>query len=178
MKPFSFLLSVTTCATTCAIFFAVFFAACSNNDAALREAALKSLDSVQQARAEEVHVNTDDAPPVIPSNKIEPRGAITQIKFTNDGKFKFGKIKEGDKVTHDFEFTNAGSEPLIVTNCKASCGCTVPEWSQEPVAPGKSGKIHVVFDSAHKAGTQVKTITVTANTEPSRSVIALVGEVL
>jgi uncharacterized cupredoxin-like copper-binding protein len=171
MFHFSFqnLLVATISLTLCA--------ACSNNDAALREAALKSLDSVAQARATEVHT-PDDAQPIIPTNKIEPRGATTEMKFANDGKYKFGKIKDGDKVTHDFEFTNAGKEPLVVTNCKASCGCTVPEWSQSPVLPGKTGKIHVVFDSKGKAGTQVKTITVTANTEPSRSVIALVGEVL
>lgn len=151
------------------------FVSCSNPDAALREAALKSLDSIQAARATEVH--GEEPPPVMPTNHIEPKGETTQIKFANDGKFKFGKIKEGEKVTHDFVFTNTGIAPLVVTNCKASCGCTVPEWSQEPIAAGKSGKIHVVFDSEHKAGTQVKSITVTANTEPSRTVIALVGEV-
>ena len=150
--------------------------ACSNPDAALREAALKSLDSLQAARSTEVH--GEEPPPIIPTNHIEPKGETTQIKFKNDGKFKFGKIKEGEKVTHDFEFTNTGSKPLLITNCKASCGCTVPEWSKEPISAGKTGKIHVVFDSEHKAGTQVKSITVTANTEPSRTVIALVGEVL
>jgi hypothetical protein len=151
-------------------------AACSNPDAALREAALKSLDSIQIARATEVH--GEEPPPVIPTNHIEPKGETTQIKFKNEGKFKFGTIDEGTKVTHDFEFTNMGTAPLVITNCKASCGCTVPEWSQEPITAGKSGKIHVVFDSEHKVGTQVKSITVTANTEPSRTVIALVGEVV
>jgi hypothetical protein len=163
--------------------FSIFFlpilllTACSNPDAALREAALKSLDSIQIARATEVHDNEEPLP-VIPTNHIEPRGETTQIKFKNEGKFKFGTIDEGTKVTHDFEFTNTGTAPLVITNCKASCGCTVPEWSQEPIAAGKSGKIHVVFDSEHKVGTQVKSITVTANTEPSRTVIALVGEVV
>ena len=152
------------------------FCACNNSDEAVREAALKSLDSMAAERA--TAVSAPEPETVIPSTHIEPKGATTVMDFLGKEKFKFGKINEGEKVVHDFEFKNTGNEPLLITNCKASCGCTVPEWSKDPVLPGKSGKIHVVFDSEHKPGTQVKTVTVTANTEPSRSVIALVGEVV
>jgi Protein of unknown function (DUF1573) len=153
-----------------------FCLACGNNDEALREAALKSLDSVAAERAMEVTAPLPES--TVPTDHIEPKGPSTKIDFLGKDKFKFGKINEGDKVTHDFEFKNTGIEPLLITNCKASCGCTVPEWSKEPVAPGGSGKIHVVFNSEHKPGTQVKTVTVTANTEPTRSIIAVVGEVI
>ena len=90
----------------------------------------------------------------------------------------FGKAKAGDKVTYEFAFTNTGKSPLIITNATASCGCTVPEWPKEPVMPGKGGKIKVTFDSAGKSGLQDKQITVTANTNPARNMVHLIGEVL
>ena len=99
------------------------------------------------------------------------------MKFEFDS-HDFGKVKDGDKVTYDFKFTNTGQSPLIITNATASCGCTVPEWPKEPVQPGQGGKIKVTFDSANKAGLQDKQITVTANTSPAQNVVHLVGEVL
>lgn len=90
----------------------------------------------------------------------------------------FGKVKSGDKVTYEFNFTNTGQSPLIISNATASCGCTVPEWPKTPVQPGQDGKIKVTFDSANKEGLQDKQITVTANTSPAQNVVHLVGEVL
>lgn len=90
----------------------------------------------------------------------------------------FGKVKAGDKVTYEFNFTNTGQSPLIISTATASCGCTVPEWPKAPVQPGQGGKIKVTFDSANKEGLQDKQITVTANTSPAQNVVHLVGEVL
>src|SRR5690242_19613412 len=67
----------------------------------------------------------------------ESGAAITFKKNSYD----FGKIKQGDKVTHEFAFTNNGTEPLIISNATATCGCTVPEYPKAPVAPGESGII-------------------------------------
>ena len=99
------------------------------------------------------------------------------MKFEFDS-HDFGKIKEGDKVTYDFKFTNTGKSPLIITNAVASCGCTVPEWPKEPLQPGSNGIIKVTFNSAGKSGLQDKQITVTANTNPAQNVVHLIGEVL
>jgi hypothetical protein len=77
----------------------------------------------------------------------------------------FGTIKQGDKVEHTYKFTNAGTADLIVSNAKASCGCTVPDWTKDPVKPGESGEVHVVFDSTGKSGDVQKTVTLTLNTE-------------
>ena len=99
------------------------------------------------------------------------------MKFEFDS-HDFGKIKEGDKVTYGFKFTNTGKSPLIVTNAVASCGCTVPEWPKEPLQPGANGIIKVTFNSAGKSGLQDKQITVTANTTPAQNVVHLIGEVL
>jgi plastocyanin len=99
------------------------------------------------------------------------------MKFEFDS-HDFGKVKAGDKVTYEFNFTNTGQSPLIITNATATCGCTVPEWPKAPVQPGNSGKIKVTFNSANKEGLQDKQITVTANTSPAQNVVHLVGEVL
>lgn len=99
------------------------------------------------------------------------------MKFAEES-HDFGKAKAGDKVTYEFAFTNAGKSPLIITDAHASCGCTTPEWPKEPVMPGQGGKIKVTFDSAGKSGLQDKQITVTANTNPARNIVHLIGEVI
>ncbi len=79
--------------------------------------------------------------------------------------YNFGSIKEGDIVEHTFNFTNTGNSPLIISDAKASCGCTVPSFSSDEIASGDTGSISVKFDSSNKTGSQNKTITITANTE-------------
>ena len=88
------------------------------------------------------------------------------------------KAQAGEKITYEFKFNNTGKSPLIISDAKASCGCTVPEWPKEPVMPGQGGKIKVTFDSAGKSGLQDKQITVTANTNPAQNIVHLIGEVL
>lgn len=92
--------------------------------------------------------------------------------------YDFGKIKEGDKVTYDFKFKNAGTDPLIITNASTSCGCTVPDWPHEPIAPGASAIIKVVFDSAGKTGMQNKQVLITSNSTIPTTELFLKGEVL
>ncbi len=99
------------------------------------------------------------------------------MKFEFDS-HDFGKATAGEKITYEFKFNNTGKSPLIISDAKASCGCTVPEWPKEPVMPGQGGKIKVTFDSAGKSGLQDKQITVTANTNPAQNVVHLIGEVL
>ena len=79
----------------------------------------------------------------------------------------FGSITEGEIAEHVFTFTNTGDAPLVIQNTSASCGCTTPSYSREPVAPGETGEVQVKFNSQNRPGVQNKTITITANTEPS-----------
>ncbi len=103
-------------------------------------------------------------------------GKITTIKF-DEMSYAWGKIKEGEKMTHNFKFTNTGNNDLIISDARGSCGCTVPEWPKEPIKAGKSAEIKVIFDSKGKVGEQSKTVTVTANTEPTNTVIMIKGTV-
>lgn len=90
----------------------------------------------------------------------------------------FGKVTDGDIVRHTFTFTNTGDNPLVIQRAKASCGCTVPQWTKEPVAPGEKGEINVEFNSKGKVGMQTKTITVTANFDGGiNKVLRIKGEV-
>ncbi len=102
---------------------------------------------------------------------------ITSIEFENE-LYEFGKITQGEKVEHSFTFKNTGEYPLIIGTARGSCGCTVPQWPTEPIAPGEKGKIDVVFDSNGKEGFKHVTVTINANTEPNVSVVALKGEIL
>jgi hypothetical protein len=91
----------------------------------------------------------------------------------------FGKINEADgPATFQFNFTNTGSEPLIISDVKASCGCTKPKWSKEPVVPGGKGFITVSFNPSGRPGHFDKIITVTSNTEPPTQQLKISGEVI
>ncbi len=93
--------------------------------------------------------------------------------------FDFGdKIMEGEVVTHIFKFKNYGSAPLIISKAETSCGCTVSEFSNEPVGPGGEGKIKVTFDSNGRPGSFQKSILVTANTIPNEIKLIIIGDVI
>ena len=81
----------------------------------------------------------------------------------------FGEIKSGESVSYTFKFANTGKNPLVISNAKGSCGCTVPKWPKEPIPPGGEGEIQVTFNSKGKSGNQHKSITLTANTDPSNT---------
>ncbi len=85
----------------------------------------------------------------------------------------FGTINEGDVVEHTFTFTNTGKSPLVIVSAKGSCGCTVPSYSKEPIAPGGSGEMLVKFNSNGKPNLQNKTVTITANTEKGKETIKI-----
>ncbi len=90
----------------------------------------------------------------------------------------FGSFKESDGVqTTSFAFTNKGDVPLVLTNVRASCGCTTPTWTREPVAPGATGKIEVSYDPKNRPGSFAKTVTVNSNAENATIVLNISGQV-
>lgn len=114
-----------------------------------------------------------------------PNTAEENVKSTLGPQFSFetelhdfGQLIDGEKVSYSFKFTNSGDQPLIISNAKGSCGCTVPNWPKDPIQPGDSGTIDVTFNSSGRTGKQNKAITLTANTNPSRKVINITSEVI
>lgn len=104
-------------------------------------------------------------------------GDKPEIKFEEEV-FDFGPITQGEKVSHAFTFKNTGNKNLIISGASGSCGCTVPEWPKEPIKPGTSGKIDVVFNSEGKSGIMDKTVTIITNCEPATRVIRIKTEVV
>ena len=102
---------------------------------------------------------------------------LPEIKFEEE-EFDFGKITQGEKVSHAFQFKNVGKSNLIISGASGSCGCTVPEYPKEPIAPGGKGRINVVFSSEGKSGAQEKTVTVVTNCEPATRIIRIKTEII
>lgn len=87
----------------------------------------------------------------------------TQIQWI-DSVYNFGTIEEGAKIQVQFKFKNTGTKPLVLTEVKAGCGCTTPDYTKEPVAPGKEGWVNGVFNSQNQSGEVHKYIMVKTNT--------------
>jgi len=85
------------------------------------------------------------------------------MDFGADTVFDFGPLKEGQIEVHDFNFTNTGQSPLMIQKATGSCGCTMPDYPQEPVPPGGHGIIRVTFNSANKMGKQLKSVVIYSN---------------
>ena len=114
--------------------------------------------------------------PLTSDGKID-ESKLPKFEFASES-YDFGKIKQGEKVSYSFKFKNTGTTPLIITSASASCGCTVPTYPEDPIAPGAEGIVEVVFDSNGKMGMQTKTVTLVANTIPNTKVLYLRGEIL
>lgn len=95
-----------------------------------------------------------------------------------DTVYNFGQVKEGELVEYSYRFKNIGDKPLIVSSARASCGCTVPEKPEKPIAPGEMGVIKVKFDSKGRPGQAQKSITVLSNADPGFPPLILEGDVI
>jgi hypothetical protein len=93
-----------------------------------------------------------------------------KIEFSKET-HDYGEVAYGGNGTCTFEFKNTGNAPLIISNARGSCGCTVPEWPKDPIAPGKSGVITVKYDTK-RTGAINKSVTITSNAvnEPTKIV--------
>jgi Protein of unknown function (DUF1573) len=109
-----------------------------------------------------------------------PTGPTTTVEYETMV-HDFGEVMEGVHVKYEFKFKNTGSEPLVISDAKGSCGCTVPDWPREPIAPGASAVIKIDFDSKGKGNDdgskQTKRVTVSANTNPAQTYLTITGVV-
>ena len=117
-------------------------------------------------------VKNGDGPTVVVGDTIKKTLTATKIQFI-DTLHDFGTIDEGKTVEFDFKFKNVGEYPLIISDAKASCGCTIPEWTKDAVLPNEEGKLKVKYNSTGKEGQIQKTVSVFANTTPEVTTIDL-----
>lgn len=116
--------------------------------------------------------------PSAPETSQSSNTSGPEISFERN-RFSFGQIYHAEKVTHDYTFTNTGDRDLMITSVRASCGCTTPTFSKDPVAPGETGVISVLYNSVGKQGTQKATIRVGSNDPANPEVVLyLSGRVL
>lgn len=102
----------------------------------------------------------------------------SKVKF-KETVYDFGTVKEdGGRITHEFTFVNEGPGNLLILDAKADCGCTVPQFSDAPVAPGKEGKIKVTFNPLGRPGGFTKVIRVKTNGEPGKINLKIRGSVM
>jgi hypothetical protein len=106
-------------------------------------------------------------------SQATPQGAFIQFDKTV---YDYGTITQNDDGSCTFTFTNTGNEPLVLSSVRSSCGCTVPSWSREPILPGKSGEIKVVYDT-RRLGSINKQVTVMSNATNPTIVLKIKGKV-
>ena len=112
------------------------------------------------------------------SVKIESGNPSAMAKFKwEETTHNFGKINQGKPVSNEFLFTNPCITPLVISNVKGSCGCTVTSYTKEPIAPGKTGNVKATFNAA-AAGSFNKSVRVTANVEGGNETLFIKGEVI
>ncbi len=104
---------------------------------------------------------------------VQAQGVLKFNKEVHD----FGKVAEGPLATYSFEVTNTGTAPVVISNAAASCGCTTPEWSKDPIMPGAKSVIKVGYNTSGRPGAFTKTITVTSNAENATVILTIKGEV-
>jgi len=157
-----------------AIIAMVFVLQSCKEDSKVKQEAREHLSSAK----DKINNATKNPKDVLKKQVVEPVGPTTTIDFT-EKTFDFGKVMEGEIVEHDYKFKNTGSEPLVLKKVKASCGCTVPTWPRNAIAPGESGIIHAKFDTKRRGrpggAPQNKSITVTGNITGGKVVLKLKG---
>ena len=152
-------------------------ASCKNDATAdAAEAAPDAVEVTTDAAVTGADATMDPAAAADPNAAPVPTGPLTEMTFT-ETEFDFGTVAEGEKVKHVYKFKNSGSEPLVLSNAAGSCGCTVPQWPREPIAPGATGEILVEFNSQGKPGDRNQKVTITANTNPAQTILSLKGVV-
>ena len=141
--------------------------ACKDRDAEKKIAQLESRLAELEGKKSPAAISP--LPAAQPAEE-KPDGPLPVMEFqTMD--HDFGTITEGQVVEYTDAFKNTGAAPLIIQGAQGSCGCTVPDWTKEPIPAGGTGFVKAKFDSNGKPNIQNKTVTVTANTWPKQTVL-------
>lgn len=103
----------------------------------------------------------------VPSDSLEVKEVqnpeLEAVMLFDTLEHDFGTIIEGERVVCYFDYVNSGSSELLITSVEASCGCTTPGWSSEPLKPGERESMELIFDASGRSGVQRKVVTVRSN---------------
>ena len=141
------------------------------------QSSLTNLDLANEKKITKSNADKPKFDPISEDKIAKPTGPKTSMNF-DAYEYDFGNIAQNSTNKYVYSFTNTGKEPLIISNAKGSCGCTVPRWPKEPVAPGEKGEIEIIYKPGKQKNTQSKTITITANTEPVNTILKVKANVI
>ncbi|MGY6560842.1 MAG: DUF1573 domain-containing protein [Luteibaculaceae bacterium] len=145
------------------------FTACSE------ESSVKTSDNTQKTAVEK----SASVDPLKQKSSTEVLESASQAQITFDKyEHNFGNILQNSDNKFVFSFTNTGTEPLLIEDAKGSCGCTVPQYTKDPIAPGEKGTLEIVYKPGTQKNQQTKTITVTSNTSPKTTTLRIKANVL
>lgn len=146
--------------------------------------ALSMVSCKKDQKADQLIV-TEDSTAVVAAPAVQTQEDLIKETQANplttvalsESAFEFGKIKKGDHKDHTYEITNTGNNPLIISQVKPGCGCTVPDYTKEPILPGQKGKITLKFDSSNFDGLVNKQAEIYANVEKAPIVITFSADI-
>ncbi len=140
-------------------------------------ALLTGLGACQTKGNHDGKIDSNDVNIPATANGKAPDGKEPVMTFDTE-LHDFGKITQGQRVKYAFKFKNTGLSELIISDARGSCGCTVPNWPNKPVAPGEEAIIGVEFNSEGKHGMNEKTVTILSNAKPQTKVITIRAQVM
>lgn len=143
---------------------------CKDKDAEKKIAALEARLSELEGKGKPTLQPTVTTPATPAKPEEKPTGPFSIMSFETTN-HDFGTITEGNVVEYTYKIKNTGTAPLIIQKAQPSCGCTVPQYTETPIAPGAEGFVKAKFDSKGKPNLQNKSITVTSNAFPSTQVL-------
>lgn len=149
--------------------FGAVFTACSDRKSEKKIAELESRLAELEGKKTSAST-TVPSPATEPVKDEKPEGPLPKLQFETVD-HDFGTIREGEVVEYTYAFKNVGEAPLIIQSAQGSCGCTVPDWSKQPIPVGGTGFVKAKFNSKGFSNIQNKTVTVTANTWPKQTVL-------
>ncbi len=114
---------------------------------------------------------------LVEAQKRDANSVGAPIVSFDKSEYDFGTVNEGEIVETTFVLTNKGKSDLLILDAKATCGCTVPKWSKDPIKPGEKSEIQVRFNTSGKPNKQTKTVTLTTNTEKGIEMVKISGMV-
>ena len=136
----------------------------------------KKDNGLQEIRLDDKTRNADIIRMPVSGEAIDS-AAAAKIEF-EETVYDFGTVKKGDQVKHVYKYKNTGKAPLLISDIRTTCGCTVPTWNKAPIQPNEKDELSINFNTEGKYDKQIKYITVLANTIPSETILTLTGMVV
>lgn len=154
------------------LFFCLFLLTACNNDN--QQPGSSSEKTLQEIKKDGNISNADIIRNPVSADTPIDTVNVAKMSFEKQN-YEFGEVMEGEIIEHTFKFKNTGKAPLVIQGARSTCGCTVPEWSKDPIQVGEEGEIFVRFDTKNKRARQVKPVIITANSYPATTKVYLRG---